>query len=169
MQRHNKLTLPRFPTHIERTQNKIKRNTFFKINNQAIYNGSLTKFSRGIVIDNMHKWILGEFEKQNIMMCDFPVKLFIRIYTVKNHNMIRRVGNVVRWKPPAPTYEVNWDEDNLRHIWEKCIKDCMTKAGAWPDDTAYYCRGVDSEIIFVDDIEDRSIELWVERLGYENK
>ena len=160
----NKIVLPRFPTHIERTNNKIKQNTFFKINNQAIYNGSLTKFSRGIVISNMHNWILSEFGKHTIEHIDCPVKLYLRIYTVKNHNMIRRLRGAVRWKPPEPNYVVNWDEDNLRAIWEKCIKDCLSKAGAWPDDTAYYCRGVDSEICFVNELDERSIELWMEKV-----
>lgn len=153
------ITLKYFPTHIERTQNKIKSNKFIKINNQSIYNGAITRFSRAIVINNIHKWILSELQDQDLPKINDPVKLVLRFYTVRNHNTIKRIKEKIQWKPPEDNYIINWDEDNLRGIWEKTIKDCLTKLGVWPDDTAYYCRGIDSEIIFVDHIEERKIEI----------
>jgi Holliday junction resolvase RusA-like endonuclease len=51
------------------------------------------------------------------------------------------------------------DEDNIRWIWEKCIKDCLTHLRVWPDDNMYWCRGTNSTVYFCETLEDRKIEI----------
>ena len=148
--------LERFPSHIAITDNKVAVNRYMKINNQSIYNGKLNTFSRAVAIANMHKYINSQIKEVTVI--ERPIQLVIRINTVYNHDCIKRnkVGNIT-WKPYKEDFEPSWDEDNLRVIWEKCIKDCMTKARYWGDDTVKICRGVDSLVQFVDHLDDMCI------------
>ena len=155
------LKLMTFPTHIAKTDNKKAPNTYIKVTNQAIYNGSLNRFARAIAIKNIHEWINLQFVNQELPVIKEPVQLQLSIYTVINHGDIRRNNKTqsISWKKPRKDYIPRWDEDNLRTIWEKCIKDCLTKSGVWYDDSVNICRGINSMVYFVDDLDDRRIEL----------
>ena len=160
------IILGSFPTHIASTDNVKAPNKYMKINNQSIYNGKLHTFSRATAIGNMHKYIVGELKKHSEKLrVDYPVQLVLRIYTVINHDCIRRSKTgEISWKPAKDDYVPRWDEDNLRSIWEKCIKDCITSTKIWDDDIVTACRGLDSLVEFVDNIEDRRIEISFKRL-----
>ena len=160
----SKIILDKFPTHIAITNNVKAQNKFMKINNQSIYNGKLHTFSRATAISNMHNYINDAISKTSITKIDYPVQLVVRIYTVINHDCIKRYKDEIHWNAPKADYVPRWDEDNLRSIWEKCIKDCITRAGIWEDDIVTNCRGVDSLVEFVDDIEDRRIEISFKKL-----
>lgn len=156
----NNLVLDKFPTHVPKTNNKIKPNKWWKINSQGIYNSSIQKFTRGIVVDNIHNYIISELDKQELPIIDSPIQLVLRIYIPINYGDIRRKKDgTISWKEPTEDYQASNDEDNISWIWNKCIKDCLTKLKVWEDDNLMYCRGTDSLVIFVEDIEDRKIEI----------
>ena len=161
----NKLILDRFPTHIEKTNNKVAPNKFWKINSQAIYNGAIQRFTRAIVVNNMHKYIINQLESQELPSFDYPVQLNLGIYIPINYANVARRNGIVSWKKPAEGYEPSTDEDNVRWIWEKCIKDCLSKLKVWPDDTMYWCRGTSSIVHFIDELDDRRIEISFKELN----
>jgi len=154
------LVLNKFPIHIAKTDNKVAPNKYIKINNQNIYSGVLNRFARAIAVKNIHKWVNTQLSTQKLPKITSPVQLQLSIYTVINHGDIRlnKKGDI-SWKKPSKDYIPRWDEDNLRSLWEKCIKDVLTDTLVWTDDTVDICRGTNSMIYFVNDIEDRKIVL----------
>lgn len=155
-----KYILNEFPTHVKRSRNKIKEDRWWKINSQGIYNGTIQRFTRAIVIDNIHQYILGQLKSQDLPALVNPVQLVLRIYIPINYgNVSRRKNGDISWKPPGKGYIPSNDEDNISWIWNKCIKDCLTKLQVWKDDTIQYCVGTDSKVIFIDNLEDRRIEI----------
>lgn len=158
--RNNILILNQFPTHIAKTNNKVKENKYWKINSQGIYNGAIKQFTRAIVINNIHDYIIQELSKQELPTITEPVQLKLNIYIPINYSDIRRKkAGTISWSKPDEDYKPSNDEDNISWIWNKCIKDCLTKLGVWKDDNLSYCRGTSSLVHFVEDIEDRKIEI----------
>lgn len=153
------LILKKFPTHIAKTANKIAPNKYWKINSQGIYSGSIQRFTRAIVMNNMHEYILSEFEDQELPVLNYPVQLQLNIYIPINYGDVARRSGKISWKYPSDDYEPSADEDNIRWIWEKAIKDCISKSKCWKDDTMYWCRGTSSMIHFIDELDDRRIEV----------
>ena len=154
------LILKEFPTHVPKTNNKIKANKYWKINSQSIYNGAIQRFTRAIVVNNIHSYILEQLKTQQLPKIDRPIQLQLDIYIPINYANIRRnKDGEISWKIPKDDYEPTNDEDNISWIWNKCIKDCLTKLKVWEDDTMYWCRGTSSLIYFVDNINDRRIEI----------
>lgn len=154
------LILNKFPTHVAKTKNKIKPNKYWKINNQGIYNGSIKSFTRAIVVESIHKYIIEELSQQKLPKIAKQVQLVLRIYIPINYSTVRRKKDgTIGWSKPAEDYIPNNDEDNISGVWIKTIKDCLTKLKVWPDDNINYCLGTDSLIVFVEDLEDRKIEI----------
>lgn len=150
------ITLNKFPTHIAKTDNKIAPNKFIKITNQSIYNGTLNRFARAIVVNNMHDFVIENVPKG--FKVKTPCKPKYEFYTVRNHGNIRRTKNgELSWKPPKSNFEATWDDDNLAFLWMKTIRDALTKAGVWKDDNVDYVRGGDYDLFFVNKLEDRKI------------
>lgn len=155
----DKLILKEFPIHIEISNNTTKANRVAKINSQSIYNGSLARFSRAIAIKNMHNWIKKQLKHIPKPELDYPVQIQIDIYTVINHGSISMRNGKTIWKYPSEDYVPSWDEDNLSYIWVKTIKDSLSELEFWPDDNVAYCIGTDSKVHFIDNLEDRRIEI----------
>ena len=154
------ITIDKFPIHVEKTRNKYKENKFAKVNNQSIYNGSISRFSRAIVVDSLHRYLIKVLPDVEFMK--FPALVHITIRTVKNHGSISRRAGKVIWKPPKDDYQASWDEDNLTAIWTKVIRDALVMKGIFPDDSVEYITGGERRIEFVDDIEDRQIIIKIE-------
>lgn len=149
-----------FPTHIACSNRKYGRPDFWKINSQGIYNSSISRFKRAIVIDNIHKYLISELEQQEFPKLSGAVILKLDIFIPINYSDVRLLKQTtISWKKASPGYVPRNDEDNVTYIWTKCIKDCLTKLGVWPDDSLAYCRGVNSMIHFIDELEDRKIEV----------
>lgn len=155
------IEIPEFPTHLPKSDNKYAANKMQKLNNQAIYNGSLNRFGRAIVMNNMHKYLAGyldpyltTFSRESI---EFPICVDIEVHTVINHGSIMmRKGNVC-WKPPKPDYEPTWDIDNLASIWIKGLNDTLTKSKFIPDDTVKYLACTSYKYHEVASLEDRKL------------
>lgn len=156
------VVLKEFPIHIEKTNNKVASNKFVKINNQSIYNGAINRFTRAVVVNNLHSYVVSCLP--DIKILDFPLKVSIKIKTVINHGSISRRSGKTIWKEPKEDYSPNWDIDNLSVIWIKVIKDSLTLKGIIPDDNVKYIRAGGYSVEFVDDIKDREIIIKIERI-----
>jgi len=155
-----KITLKQFPTHIAKTNNKIAPNKMLKINNQAIYNGYVNRFTRNIVMNNLHNYLIPIFKVfSSSPFYSLPIKVTVNIYTVKNHGSISMRKGKLCWKPAKASYIPNWDIDNLASIWIKAINDSLVKSKLLPDDTIEYIKGGCYNYHEVKDIKDRKIEI----------
>ena len=155
------LILKNFPTHVKKTNNKYKENKYWKINSQSIYNGYIGKFTRAIVINNIHNYILSELKTQKLPKVNFPVQLILRFFIPINYSTVKMSSKdkEIKWELANAEYKPNNDEDNITWIWNKCIKDCLTKLKVWEDDNIQFCIGTDSKIIFIEELKDRKIEI----------
>lgn len=156
------IKLKQFPTHIEKTNNKIAPNKFWKVNNQSIYNGSVNTFARAIVVKNLHNYIMSHLT--NLPKFKDRVEVDIIIKTVINHGSIQRRKGKITWKKPKNDYEPTWDEDNLTAIWTKTIRDSLSKAGIIKDDNVAFVKGGYRGIEFVEDIDDREIIIKIKKV-----
>ena len=62
----NKIILEKFPTHVAKTDNKVAPNKYWKINSQGVYNGAIQRFTRAIIIKNMHEYIISQFANHKL-------------------------------------------------------------------------------------------------------
>jgi hypothetical protein len=149
-------TINQFPTHIAKSNNKVKANKFVKINNQSIYNGTLHHMSRARVIDNLKTFVMEQLQ-------DVPkglkskIKTSYRFYTVINHGDIKRIKGETRWKPPKKGYMPSWDIQNLAFVWMKVIDDCLQESGIIKNDNVSYMLGGNYEFVEIDNYEQRKI------------
>ena len=155
----NRIILDKFPIHIAITNNVHKPNRYAKINSQSIYNSNINRFTRATMVKNMHNWIKSKLVGIEPLKLEFPVQLQLDIFTVINHGNISRRNGKTIWKIPSENYVPDYDADNVSYIWEKTIKDTLSELEFWPDDNVAYCRGTNTMLYFVDDIEDRRIEI----------
>lgn len=163
------LILNNFPTHIAKTNNKVAPNKYWKINSQGIYNGAVQRFTRAIIVENMHKYIIEQLSSQELPKIDSPVQLKLDVYIPINYATVRRKKDgTISWKEPKEDYEPTNDEDNITWIWTKTIKDCLTHLKVWKDDNLMYCRGTDSMVHFVDSLDEMKIEINFKELWQEN-
>lgn len=147
-------------THIPKTNNKTAPNKYFKINNQAIYNSTVNKFARAIIVENMHNYIMDAIPDEYLNMKISKTKLVIyRFHTVINHGDIsRRAGRRI-WKAPKPGYEPDWDVNNISDIWIKTGNDALTLAGVITDDNAGVIKRTAYEFVEVAHIDDLELEI----------
>ena len=154
-----KIILKEFPTHIAKTDNKIADNKMLKINNQAIYNGYINRFTRNIVMANLHNYIKSELKVLKQPIFTYPVSITVSIYTVKNHGSISMRSGKVCWKPVKKNYIPTWDIENLASIWIKAINDSLVQEGIIPDDNIDYINSIKYKYYEVEKLEDRKIEI----------
>lgn len=148
-------------THIAYTQNKIKSDRLMKINGQRIYDGSLCKFKRAIVVDNMHYYFMYNIPDEMLNLNIKKVKSIAYIFhTVINHgNISRRKDGMRIWKKAAKDYVPNWDVENLSSIWIKTGNDSLSKAKVISDDNVGVIQKVMYGFNEVEDIDDLELEV----------
>lgn len=155
------IEIPEFPTHIAKTDNKYAANKMIKINNQSIYNGAINRFTRAVVMNNMHAYLavqlheyLPLFLRESIT---FPVCVDVEIHTVINHGDISMRKGKICWKPAVEDYEPGWDIENLAAIWIKALNDVFTRSKFIPDDNVKYISCVSYKFVEVADLQDRKL------------
>jgi Holliday junction resolvase RusA-like endonuclease len=166
------ITLEKFPTHLPKTRNKHAPNKMQKLNGQAIYNDTVSRFTRAILMDNIHNYLIPRLRayKQEVQRefdngtLEFPIVVVLNIYTPINHGNIQLRKGKLTWKPAAPDFEPTWDIDNLSSIWMKGVKDSIVKSGLIPDDNVKYVRGGGYLFYEVEDIEDRRLVIKLKTL-----
>lgn len=153
------ITMPLL-THVAITNNKKAKNKYWKINNQALYSGSLNQFSRAIMVENMHHFMMNSF---NSSIFDLNIKEIFSIHyifnTVKNHGAItRRLGKIC-WEPVKDDYKSNWDLNNISDIWIKTGNDALVLAGVLVDDNTDVIKRTMYQMVTVDHIDDLELEI----------
>jgi|AntDeeMinimDraft_6_1070357.scaffolds.fasta_scaffold04691_2 Holliday junction resolvase RusA-like endonuclease len=155
------IVLNRFPTHLAKTDNKFAPNKMQKLNYQSIYNGSLNRFGRAIVMKNMHNYLakefkpyLSSFKKESLT---YPIEMHLELHTVYNHGSISMRKNKICWKPVKATYSPTWDLDNFADIWKKGINDVLEQEGFIKNDSVQYIDGGHQKYHRVEHIDDRKL------------
>lgn len=157
------LKIPKFPTHIAKTANRLKDNKMFKINNQAIYNGSLNKFQRAIVVENMHNFMIEHINKAGLqnLKINHKIVIFYQFKTVINHGDISWRKNKICWKPAPLNYEPCWDINNIADLWTKIGNDSFSLAGTIVDDNVRFVRGTYHSFSECSHIDDRELTIYI--------
>jgi len=145
-----------FPTHIAKTKNKIKENKFIKINNQAIYNDALNRFSRAIAINNLKDYVSYKLCNQ-VYKIKSKVTVNYEFHTVINHGDIRRKNGTILWKIAKDDYRPCWDISNLAFIWMKVIDDTLEKLKIITNDNVKFVSGGSYQFVEVKDYRKRKI------------
>ena len=127
------VVIPEFPSHLPVTNNKKAPNKYIKINGQSIYNGSVDKFKRAVLMNNMHSFMMPYVTFLDIP--SFPIRVDLELHVPINWNTVRRTKGEITWKPPKSNYVINWDVDNF-WIYTKSFLDSMVLSGVIPDDNA---------------------------------
>lgn len=155
------ISISNFPTHIAKTNNKTKSNKMIKVNNQAIYNSNLNRFSRNIVMKNLHNYLIKEIKpyKETFLRESYrpPFEIEITIFTVINHGSISMRDHKISWKYPTEDYIPNWDIENLATIWIKAICDSLVMLKIIPDDNISYINKISYKFKEVENLTDRKL------------
>lgn len=147
-------------THIAYTQNKTKANRLMKINGQRIYDGSLNKFKRAIVVDNMHYYFMYNIPGNMLNLKLSKIKSIEYIFhTVLNHGNISMRLHKRSWVVPDAKYKQKWDVNNLADIWIKTGNDSLVLSGVLEDDNAGVLNKTTYSANYVDHIDDLELEV----------
>lgn len=147
-------------THVARTDNVRAPNKYWKINNQALYSSTLDKFSRAIVVENMHKYIINCLDDSLLNLKIEKIQWIHYIFhTVRNHGSVSRRSGKICWKPAEPDYKSNWDLNNISDIWIKTGNDALVLAGLLVDDNTDVISKTKYEMVTVDHIDDLELEI----------
>lgn len=149
-------------THCPCTDNVKAKNKYWKINNQAIYNGSVNTFKRAIIVENMHKYVIHSLDDA-ILNLKIPKIIDIKYVfnTVINHGDISRRSEKLCWKPAKEDYQVTWDLNNISDFWVKTGNDALVLAGVLIDDNAGVIRKTSYEFNIVEHIDDLELEIFI--------
>lgn len=149
-------------THIPYTQNKKAKDKYWKINNQAIYNGSVNTFKRAVIVENMHRYIMHALPSE---VFDLKIEKTIEINyvfnTVINHGDISRRSEKLCWKPAKEEYQVTWDLNNVSDFWIKTGNDALVLAGVLIDDNAGVIKKTSYEFNIVEHIDDLELQIFI--------
>lgn len=135
-----RIEIPEFMTHVAKSKFK-----HFKINGQAIYNGSLHPRTRALVVEKMHEHIAQYIPNNLDLTGMFPIETSLEFHAPINYGdvslRIDKLNNCKKlcWKIPTFGYTPNWDADN-QWIWGKCFNDVLKQKGIIPDDNVALLR-----------------------------
>jgi len=151
------IEIPEFWTHCNKSANKYQ-----KINNQGIYSGSIHRFTRAKIVDDLHKYLTSymiPYVGHNITVVK---QITYKIYTVKNHGSISMRSGKLCWKPVTKSYKASWDIENLASLWIKVGNDTLVLNGIIIDDNVDVLKKISYEFIEVQDITNRKIEIIID-------
>jgi hypothetical protein len=157
-----KITIPLI-THIPKTQNKNKKDKYIKINNQSIYNGLLNRFTRAIVVENLHAYFANNIEEEfkGLSIDSNNIKLLYEFYTVYNHGDVRLLKTGISWNPPKKGYEPRWDLDNLADLWCKIGSDTLVLEKVIKEDTVQFIKEKTCRFIEIKELYDAKIDITI--------
>ena len=147
-------------THVPCTDNVKAKNKYWKINNQAIYNGSVNTFQRAIIVNNMHRYIMHSLPEEVFDLKLEKINYIHYIFhTVRNHGSVTRRKDKICWKPTKNDYKSTWDLNNISDFWIKTGNDALTLAGVIVDDNTDVIFRTKYEMVIVDDIDDLELQI----------
>ena len=153
-----------YPTHVRKTKNKVKADTYIKVNNQNIYNQSIHFSVRSLMINQLHDYIKEYLPIVNTNL-EYPVTISYKFYTPINYASVSRrydkkIRNyIISWNPASDDYVPSNDLDNMSTLWVKTIQDVLTHQGYLLDDNLKYIKRYEVEFIEISDLKDRKIKL----------
>lgn len=154
----------RFPTHARVSRNKTKVDRFVKVNGQRIYDGSLTRFSRAYVIDDLHSLLeepllvlLARMDATagRITAGAWHSELILglpRGYGEVKRRTTKKRGVVIEGGEKAT--RATFDVDN-QWIWRKVFQDACVKLGLLDTDTVERIQRTSNDVRFVPTLADR--------------
>lgn len=153
----NKLEIefPLFPTHISLTKTKWQKISF-----NTVYS------SPHFIIRNKFISVMHSFAEKHIptdIKIEGPVRIILEIHVPLNFGNVKSKMNKetgqreISWKKPTKDYNPTWDIGNLSMLWDKCLCDCVIKAGILPDDNVKYIIGGTYKFIEVEHLNDRKL------------
>jgi hypothetical protein len=129
---------PLFPTHVRCTDNQIKANKYWKVNGQAIYNGSVARFKRAIIMGAMHEaCVPAILLMKNVIKAAgikpnehrWAVSCTLRThagYASVTRTFSKKKGWAVKGGEQVALEKATFDVDNT-WIWRKAFVDTMVK------------------------------------------
>lgn len=149
-------------SHIAKSQNKIAKDRYWKINNQAIYNGTINTFTRALIVDNMHKYIASYIpENLHNRKLKKIISISYHFFTVINHGDITRRNDKLCWKPAKEDYQPTWDLNNMADFWVKTGNDTLSLVGLITDDNVSVINDERRKIDIVDDISELRLDILI--------
>lgn len=152
-----KIIVPEFLTHCNKSANKYQ-----KLNNQGIYSGSIHRFTRAKIVNDLHEYLsnyMTSYKGLNIIKVK---RITYKIYTVINHGSISMRSGKICWKPANKNYVPTWDIENLASLWIKIGNDTLTLNNVIKDDNVAVLTKVSYEFIEVDELTKRKIEIIID-------
>lgn len=155
------ISLPKFPTHLPKTNNVKVPNKMWKVNGNAIYSKALNEFARAVVVKNAHDYIVNKIKEQKLdnLKLNGSMVIVYEITTVYNHSTISLRNGNLTWKPPAKMYDPNWDIENLASFWTKVGNDSLTIAGVIIDDNVRFIKGTSHIFHECNHIDERLMQI----------
>ena len=140
---------------------KTMPDVLVKINNQAIYSGTLNKHERNTAVRYVKDHLGTNMIKNKVN--DLNIKkvrhTVYKLYVVRNHGNIRLLQGSLNWKKPAKDYVINWDVDNLAFFWIKTDNDALVENKVLMEDTADRLNMTTYLVEFVENLEDCKIQI----------
>jgi hypothetical protein len=152
-----KITIPQFLTHCNKSSNKYQ-----KLNNQGIYSGSINRFTRAKIVNDLHDYLslyMIPYKGLNITKVK---KITYKIYTVINHGSISMRSGKICWKPATKNYIPTWDIENLATLWIKTGNDTLVLNNVIKDDNVSILTEISYKFIKVDELTERKIEIIID-------
>lgn len=162
---------PLFPTHVRCTDNKFKANRYWKVNGQAIYNGSVARFRRAIIMSAMHEacvpavMLLRNVVKSagiNVNEHRWTVSCIMRThagYASVTRTFSKKKGWAIKGGEQVMLEKATFDVDNT-WIWRKAFVDTMVKEPnirVFDTDSVRRIASSGDEWLQVDSLEQRSL------------
>lgn len=129
---------PLFPTHVRCTDNQVKANKYWKVSGQAIYNGSVARFKRAIIMVAMHEACVPAIMLMRNVIKSAGIKVNEHRWTVSctmrthagyasvTRTFSKKKGWRIKGGEQVTLERATFDVDNM-WIWRKAFMDTCVK------------------------------------------
>ena len=163
----------KFPSHVKRTQNKTAADKYIKVNGQSIYSGGLQRFSRAIVIENLHSILceplmlmkqVADLEGLSLREHAWRLNIVFGLHLGYGSVAMRNTknGRIVGGGDDAIT--ANYDLDN-QWLWRKPFLDQAQHIGLLDSDVVTRISGLSEDWKKVPSFADRYLQFSFTRIA----
>ena len=152
-----------FDTHAAYTDNKHKRNKYIKVGGNSVMYGSLQRFSRAVVVDNLHGYLLPVCEACmdaareayiDPSASDWDLTMYFAVHKGYGSVAMRRTKQGIVMGGGDDSQRANWDIDN-QWIWAKMFLDTCQLTGLLAQDTVDVVRSINKVHVQTPSFADR--------------
>jgi hypothetical protein len=156
----------RFTTHVPKTANKFAMNKYVKIGGNSIVYGSLQRFSRNAVNENLRSELKPVIEAMkkvveassiDMSAHRWYVRMVFAVHMGYGSVGIRKTKKGLVISGGEDVTEPNWDIDN-QWIWMKMFLDAAQEYGLLKNDTVRYVVKESKEFVHVKNFSDRYLK-----------